>query len=54
MRRKREVFNRAISLGVDGWPRDIVFNADRTAFVKLPVITAVEGTTGKASRSNAD
>ena len=36
VRRRREAFNRAISLAVDGWLRDMVFSADRTAFVKLP------------------
>src|SRR5262249_43086847 len=47
-------FNRARSVGVAGWFRDIAFTAKRVALVTLPVMTAVEGTIGQTRRSNAN
>src|SRR5262249_62420192 len=37
--------------GMTGWPGETMSRNDRTEFVRLPVITAVEGAPGTASRS---
>ena len=46
-------FSRPSSLVIKGRPDDTVSIRDRTAFVKLPVITAVEIAPGKAKRKMA-
>jgi hypothetical protein len=54
MRRWTEPVNRSVSPAINGWVRDRMSSADSTAFVKLPVMTAVEGATGIVKRKRAN
>src|SRR5262245_7474529 len=50
---RRELFNRVNSIPVSEWRFLKTSISDKTALVKLPVITAVDTTCGKANRSRA-
>jgi hypothetical protein len=54
MRRWRDPLNRSASPASNGCFREIVSTSDNTAFVKFPVMTAVEDATGKAKRNRAN
>src|SRR5215468_6197439 len=50
---RSELFNRVNSVPVSKWRFLTTSISDKTALVKLPVMTAVETTCGKANRSRA-
>src|SRR5262245_21097504 len=50
----RDAVSRPVSPVINGWVREFVSISDSTAFVKLPVMTAVEGATGKVKRRRAN
>src|SRR5262245_15477582 len=52
-RRYSDRFNRPSSALISGWPRDIASMIERTVFVRLPVMTAVDIALGNARRSSA-
>jgi hypothetical protein len=45
---------RLLSPSINGWIRELKSTSPNTAFVKLPVMTAVEGATGKVKRKRAN
>src|SRR5258708_38815897 len=49
-----EAFDRAVWPTVNRGVREVVSRKDSTAFVKLPVMTAVDGATGKPKRKSAN
>src|SRR5229473_5711652 len=53
-RRCSEPVSRSASPAINGWVRDCLSSSDRTVLVKLPVMTAVEGATGRAKRRRAN
>src|SRR5215469_3991341 len=53
-RRWRAPVNRLLLLSINGSVRELESTSDSTTFVKLPVITAVEGATGNVNRKRAN
>ena len=54
MSKWRDSLNRSASPANNDCFREMVSTSDNTAFVKFPVMTAVEGATGKAKRKRAN
>src|SRR5215813_5862611 len=53
-RRRRAPVSRLLSFSISGSVLELRSTSPSTAFVKLPVITAVEGATGRVKRKRAN